>query len=149
MDELVAAAATVDLADEGYAADDMGRHRLQVSKSSAASETCSDILGGRDEHDQVKKQQKRALRGLLHAEGCSVRLLASLRSRTVPGRVVGIGLWCDSFFIPWVQVCHRVREFASPGSRVCQEGIIVCKVCLLYTSPSPRDMRRSRMPSSA
>ena len=23
------------------------------------------------------------------------------------------------------------------------------RVCLLYTSPSPRDMRRSRMPSSA
>ena len=25
----------------------------------------------------------------------------------------------------------------------------VCHTCLLYTSPSPRDMRRSRMPSSA
>ena len=25
----------------------------------------------------------------------------------------------------------------------------VNKACLLYTSPSPRDMRRSRMPSSA
>ena len=24
-----------------------------------------------------------------------------------------------------------------------------CFICLLYTSPSPRDMRRSRMPSSA
>ena len=24
-----------------------------------------------------------------------------------------------------------------------------CNTCLLYTSPSPRDMRRSRMPSSA
>ena len=24
-----------------------------------------------------------------------------------------------------------------------------CRICLLYTSPSPRDMRRSRMPSSA
>ena len=24
-----------------------------------------------------------------------------------------------------------------------------CMFCLLYTSPSPRDMRRSRMPSSA
>ena len=24
-----------------------------------------------------------------------------------------------------------------------------CWTCLLYTSPSPRDMRRSRMPSSA
>ena len=25
----------------------------------------------------------------------------------------------------------------------------VCKLCLLYTSPSPRDKRQSRMPSSA
>ena len=25
----------------------------------------------------------------------------------------------------------------------------ICGLCLLYTSPSPRDMRRSRMPSSA
>ena len=28
-----------------------------------------------------------------------------------------------------------------------QRGIVY--ICLLYTSPSPRDMRRSRMPSSA
>ena len=26
---------------------------------------------------------------------------------------------------------------------------VAFKICLLYTSPSPRDMRRSRMPSSA
>ena len=25
----------------------------------------------------------------------------------------------------------------------------LCKICLLYTSPSPRDKRQSRMPSSA
>ena len=29
------------------------------------------------------------------------------------------------------------------------DGAILYPVCLLYTSPSPRDMRRSRMPSSA
>ena len=29
------------------------------------------------------------------------------------------------------------------------DGAITLKLCLLYTSPSPRDMRRSRMPSSA
>ena len=29
------------------------------------------------------------------------------------------------------------------------KSIEFCKICLLYTSPSPRDMRRSRMPSSA
>ena len=27
--------------------------------------------------------------------------------------------------------------------------VILASACLLYTSPSPRDMRRSRMPSSA
>ena len=30
-----------------------------------------------------------------------------------------------------------------------QDRLTVCISCLLYTSPSPRDMRRSRMPSSA
>ena len=29
------------------------------------------------------------------------------------------------------------------------DPLIALEVCLLYTSPSPRDMRRSRMPSSA
>ena len=28
-------------------------------------------------------------------------------------------------------------------------GVYKCKACLLYTSPSPRDRTRSRMPSSA
>ena len=28
-------------------------------------------------------------------------------------------------------------------------NVVMDKSCLLYTSPSPRDMRRSRMPSSA
>ena len=28
-------------------------------------------------------------------------------------------------------------------------GLLQAEICLLYTSPSPRDMRRSRMPSSA
>ena len=30
-----------------------------------------------------------------------------------------------------------------------QDGSVLTETCLLYTSPSPRDMRRSRMPSSA
>ena len=37
------------------------------------------------------------------------------------------------------------------GAMVGAAGLILTQVmcCLLYTSPSPRDMRRSRMPSSA
>ena len=35
----------------------------------------------------------------------------------------------------------------SKNLEVAKEGI--AKICLLYTSPSPRDQRGSRMPSSA
>ena len=43
------------------------------------------------------------------------------------------------------------------GTRVWQYVVILpgakigknCNICLLYTSPSPRDQRRTRMPSSA
>ena len=32
---------------------------------------------------------------------------------------------------------------------ICSIGGVTCDTCLLYTSPSPRDRTRSRMPSSA
>ena len=35
------------------------------------------------------------------------------------------------------------------GDLFVAEGVDECKGCLLYTSPSPRDQRGSRMPSSA
>ena len=35
------------------------------------------------------------------------------------------------------------------GGKVIRDGMGQSQVCLLYTSPSPRDTRRSRMPSSA
>ena len=36
--------------------------------------------------------------------------------------------------------------YDNPGSKLFDR---ICKLCLLYTSPSPRDRTRSRMPSSA
>ncbi|MBW6128790.1 hypothetical protein KZ843_39060, partial [Pseudomonas aeruginosa] len=38
------------------------------------------------------------------------------------------------------------RLIACSGSSACARGLADTKGCLLYTSPSPRDMRRSRMP---
>ena len=35
------------------------------------------------------------------------------------------------------------------SGRIAAEGVIAFAICLLYTSPSPRDRSRSRMPSSA
>ena len=39
--------------------------------------------------------------------------------------------------------------YALYGSGKSKDYILRFKVCLLYTSPSPRDRTRSRMPSSA
>ena len=41
------------------------------------------------------------------------------------------------------------REVLAKELIIKMEKAGVDKACLLYTSPSPRDMRRSRMPSSA
>ena len=44
---------------------------------------------------------------------------------------------------------HKLSEdYVTPESDT-YESIESLDDCLLYTSPSPRDMRRSRMPSSA
>ena len=49
----------------------------------------------------------------------------------------------DSYFA-------RTPLFAvADGMGGAQAGEVASRICLLYTSPSPRDRTRSRMPSSA
>ena len=43
-------------------------------------------------------------------------------------------------------LCFKCGKFLNESSLNVQA---TCKDCLLYTSPSPRDKRQSRMPSSA
>ena len=55
---------------------------------------------------------------------------------------------------PWVLIGSSLslwlKEDGLSRSTVGWAGLIFAVyACLLYTSPSPRDMRRSRMPSSA
>ena len=51
-------------------------------------------------------------------------------------------------FIDEVNADEALMEYMMDFAyKYVEENIPV--VCLLYTSPSPRDMRRSRMPSSA
>ena len=47
---------------------------------------------------------------------------------------------------PWVNEAVKVLEFIEENKLVLHENSYDC---LLYTSPSPRDKRQSRMPSSA
>ena len=54
-----------------------------------------------------------------------------------------VAMIANALGTPPPEVVARVKE----SGRVI--GALCGKVCLLYTSPRPRDMRRSRMPSSA
>ena len=50
------------------------------------------------------------------------------------------------------QVAGRIPVIAGTGANSTREAVELtqnAKTCLLYTSPSPRDQRGSRMPSSA
>ena len=54
------------------------------------------------------------------------------------------------YVIPPENVIPGVPKFYATTCRECSSGCgLVVKTCLLYTSPSPRDRTRSRMPSSA
>ena len=46
---------------------------------------------------------------------------------------------------PQVEVGMTTGEI----DRICHDHIVNVQNCLLYTSPSPRDRQKSRMPSSA
>ena len=42
-----------------------------------------------------------------------------------------------------------IEKLNQSGANILASGTKIEKLCLLYTSPSPRDVEESRMPSSA
>ena len=50
---------------------------------------------------------------------------------------------------PVEQMIAKLEGFEGATSRIAGGGAEVSVACLLYTSPSPRDRQKSRMPSSA
>ena len=49
----------------------------------------------------------------------------------------------------WLAVMHAQKDLGISIPEEALEAYLQVKDCLLYTSPSPRDKRQSRMPSSA
>ena len=82
----------------------------------------------------------RALAWRLASSGPFEALVAITRGGLVPAAIIAREL--DLRVIETVCV-------ASYHDYKTQGGLKVLKTCLLYTSPSPRDRQKSRMPSSA
>ena len=88
-------------------------------------------------HTQESPPQKRFL------VGCSSTLMRLAQHLTA------LRAWCYIVLYSASDVClvGENPTCSVPALQGC-EGLL-CYVCLLYTSPSPRDKRQSRMPSSA
>jgi len=75
-------------------------------------------------------------------EHCGVLAIYSMENKPVAERIVK-GL---------AALQHRGQEswgIAVPGEPILKGLGLIGQGCLLYTSPSPRDLSTSRMPSSA
>ena len=59
---------------------------------------------------------------------------------------LGVALYCAIELASFKKSTHSI-QYVDPNIDKANEEFI--KACLLYTSPSPRDRTRSRMPSSA
>ena len=60
-----------------------------------------------------------------------------------------LGLLYSYYIIYWHEVYVAMSVHTLEEIGLDAFNVIVMKVCLLYTSPSPRDLLKSRMPSSA
>ena len=110
------------------------------------------------EKAKLLKTEKYVLKAQIHAGGRGkaggVKILNSIKELTVAAKeLLGKTL-----------VTHQTgpegrevkRLYVEESSNIDKEFYLSClvdrassKICLLYTSPSPRDKRQSRMPSSA
>ena len=73
-----------------------------------------------------------------------IKMLDLIILRVYPRRLI----YSDSYTGPVAAACGR-DETGLVGIVLWNEQIDEIRICLLYTSPSPRDTPQSRMPSSA
>ena len=78
-------------------------------------------------------------------------MLAYLNGKKVPAADARVSVF-DLGFTMGVSVTEQIRTYRRQTpliERHLDRLFGGLKICLLYTSPSPRDKRQSRMPSSA
>ena len=87
----------------------------------------------------------------LHMGGIWKRVLVP-DDETAISRLGGSGKleqWLSDSFSKNLRYDDLVKQLLLAEGRVNESGPLLFYACLLYTSPSPRDRQKSRMPSSA
>ena len=82
-------------------------------------------------------------------------LTQRLQENTRLGGVMGILHWDQEVIMPTGAAESRAEQLGALAGVLHEKtthpemGKLLDRLCLLYTSPSPRDRQKSRMPSSA
>ena len=67
----------------------------------------------------------------------------------IEANFTNLEVWCSKTELPKIEITN-IEGYQYRGIPVFEHlRILSFQACLLYTSPSPRDKRQSRMPSSA
>ena len=108
----------------------------QHSISDIELEQVAQVIGVVDDIDEVKKDGRHILYVLLKQDKCFLR-----------------GIWFNQQYMlqkfRYGQTVQFRGKVSERGGRLQITHPNVTWICLLYTSPSPRDLSTSRMPSSA
>ena len=104
-------------------------------------------MSGKKAVDKVSK----GLTSLIDEFSSAVKEIVNAGETTVVELAVGSSRVIKAAINATGEVTKITVETASNVVGAVSDGVVraVNPNCLLYTSPSPRDMRRSRMPSSA
>ena len=95
----------------------------------------------------------RQIMGIFMVQGTVIGVIG-----TLIGGVLGVLAALNvSELVGWLERVSGQHVFSSdvyfistlPSELQVADVVLICSACLLYTSPSPRDKRQSRMPSSA
>ena len=112
---------------------------------------------GRDRRCCSRSPLQSRLRLLLETTPLSTRLFSSESSTVAPPTStktaeVALQTWSATPSPSWTPTrfgCRRTLPSSTLLTLVLPKLQTLCTLCLLYTSPSPRDLSTSRMPSSA
>ena len=122
-------------------------------------------ISGRFDKDNGALTQTRINWETKFAKGGSGAIISSYVPVLMNGRIIAnyATIHTDEFIPLWeklgkavhkhgskyiLQLSHSGRQMDLPGI-ANQDQLLLSSTCLLYTSPSPRDRQKSRMPSSA
>ena len=95
--------------------------------------------------------QVEAAKGTMDEYCVAVSVLNRVRSPYFPNTVAGVVYAPGQYegFTKWRPVANDALVNRLKSEEGKQNLLKAYSICLLYTSPSPRDKRQSRMPSSA